>query len=352
MKSNKYVVEGKVGRIDNFLTGEIKTVSRSKISEFIKTNGVTVNGEQVSKPSVFLKEGDVVEVDKELFRCFVSGDKEKRDLGAFGSSGDEGIIKPEPMDLEIIYEDSDILVLDKPSGIVVHPGVRNYSGTLVNGLAYYFEQKGEKLPNRVGLVHRLDKEVSGLMVIAKNNQSLSMLSDQFRGDNVGDLKAKKLYWAVVETNKLKPNMNSKELLIEGYISRSRRDRKKFVLSKYDNRGGKYSNSYARLVKKGKKYSLIEVRLGTGRTHQIRVHLSSIGMPIIGDIVYKGKKMEVEGIALRCIRLEFIHPKVYKVLIQRGFVIPGRSEVFSGRREMSKVDREVFSAEDVPLGVEV
>lgn len=335
-------------RLDKYLAQQLDDLSRSKIVDLIKSKGVSVKGEKFVKPSYKLAPGSAITVDGEMYHTMTTSLARKSDLDEFGSSGDESVIVPEKIDLNIVHEDEDILVIDKPHGLVVHPGAGNYNGTLVNGVAYHFKENGVEIPGRVGLVHRLDKQVSGLMVIAKNNQALRFLSDQFSGENVNSsIKAGKSYWAVVEGDKLKDTLlTKKETRIQGYVFRSRSDRKKYEFDTVSLGKGKAALSYISIIKEGKEYSLLNVRIKTGRTHQIRTQLKYLGIPVLNDEYYGGKTIDKKGIGLRCVRLDFIHPKVYKKLSLDK--LP-EGEVESVASECERVE---YKKEETPLGVEI
>lgn len=345
MESIKYIFKGLSLRLDKFLSQQDLGISRSKICDLVSLGKVSVNGKVIRKRSFLLASGDVIEIERDSLRAFTTTLSSKRGLEAFGSSGDGGLIVPERIILNVLYEDDDILVLDKSSGMVVHPGINNYSGTLVNALAYYLSKKKVKPPKRVGLVHRLDKEVSGLMVIAKNDISLEVLSGQFSSEARG-LKATKTYWAVVETSKLLGSNIGRDFIeIKGYISRKLNDRRKMEFRYYDG-GVKARSAISRmkLVKKGRKYSIVEVELVTGRTHQIRSQLEFLGIPIINDVVYGGKKIKgMRGIGLRSVKLKIIHPRVYRKVFKSG---KNRIRVENGKKKGTKY--MVFESKEHPV----
>ncbi len=362
MELNKYKVDKSGIRLDKFMSDSVRDISRSKIVEIIELGLVNVNGKLVRKPSYKLSPKDVVSVARSDLEMFISTLKKRKDLEGFGELGDESVIKPEGIALDIIYEDDDLLVVDKPAGMVVHPGTGNYEGTLVNGLMGYFRRTNIDPPSRVGLVHRLDKDVSGLIVIAKSNESLKILSEQFSSKGIKNeksdtsLKSQKIYWAVVETRDLvKSGLDGDEketeVAIQGYVSRDPFNRKNFRFTSYDDGTGKYALSYLTVKEKGKDLALIEIRIVTGRTHQIRTQLTSLGLPIIGDIKYRGKDSAKNGIGLRCVSLKFIHPRVYKYLVKQGKVgIPESGVKLSSKDR----NRYVFEVSDykVPLGLEI
>lgn len=358
MELNKYKVDKSGTRLDKFLSDSVREISRAKIVEIIELGLVNVNSKLVRKPSYKLSPKDVVSVARSDLEMFISTLKKRKDLEGFGELGDESIIKPEEIALDIIYEDDALLVVDKPAGMVVHPGTGNYEGTLVNGLMGYFRRTNIDPPSRVGLVHRLDKDVSGLMVIAKSNESLKILSEQFSSKGIKNeksdtsLKSQKIYWAVVDTKGLsKTRLDSKEVAIQGYVSRDPRNRKNFRFTSYDDGTGKYALSYLSVREKGKKLALIEIRIVTGRTHQIRTQLISLGLPIVGDIKYGGKESTKSGIGLRCVSLKFIHPRVYKYLVKQG-----KMEVSEMSTKLSSKDRKRYEFEvsdyKIPLGLEI
>ncbi len=184
----------------------------------------------------------------------------------------------EEMDLDILYENEDVIVLNKPQGVVVHPGNGNFHGTLVQGLLYYNRKLGTAFAEekvRPGIVHRLDKDTSGLIITAKNYSSLEALSEQFRHRTT-----EKYYMALV-----KGRMPARRGDIETYIKRDDRNRKKFIT--HDSQG-KYALTRYEVVKSWQNYTLVKLKLETGRTHQLRVHLLSLGCPILGDPIYSRK----------------------------------------------------------------
>ena len=191
---------------------------------------------------------------------------------------DEPQYDAEEMDLDILFENDDVIVLNKPRGVVVHPGNGNYHGTLVQGLLFYNRKLADTFSEekvRPGIVHRLDKDTSGLIITAKNYNSLEALSEQFRQRTT-----EKYYMALV-----KGRMPARRGDIEGYIKRDDRNRKKFTT--HDSQG-KYALTRYEVVKAWKNYTLLKLKLETGRTHQLRVHLLSLGCPILGDPIYSRK----------------------------------------------------------------
>ena len=184
----------------------------------------------------------------------------------------------EPMDLDILYEDDDLLVLNKPMNMVVHPGHGNYTGTLVNGILHHF-QNMPSLPNqpepRPGLVHRLDKDTTGLMVLGKSERALTDLSEQFFERTVN-----RRYWALVWGDVFEDGT------VTGHVGRSLRDRRYQQVFE-DGREGKHAVTHYRVLKRLGPVTLVECKLETGRTHQIRVHMQHIGHPLFGDPIYGG-----------------------------------------------------------------
>jgi 23S rRNA pseudouridine1911/1915/1917 synthase len=189
-------------------------------------------------------------------------------------------IKPERISLSFVYEDDDIIVIDKPAGLVVHPAPGHDEGTLVNALLAHCTNLTVDDPVRPGIVHRLDKDTSGLMVVAKNRCAKAALADQLRAGSV-----MKYYLALVE-QRLEP----REGVIKAPIGRDPRDRKRMAIVS----GGRPSDTFYRVLEYLPGHSLVEARLGTGRTHQIRVHFSSIGHPVAGDPVY-GSRCRIRGL---------------------------------------------------------
>jgi 23S rRNA pseudouridine1911/1915/1917 synthase len=248
-------------RIDKFLTDRIQNVSRNRIQEAATANTIIVNGNAV-KANYRVKPNDVISI-----------------VMAYPPREIE--ILPENIPLDIVYEDDSLLVVNKPAGLVVHPGHGNFSGTLLNALAYYFKDNTGFNPNdpRLGLVHRIDKDTSGLLVIAKTEQAKTLLSKQFFHKTT-----KRLYWALV-WGVPEPN----EGTITGNIGRCLRDRQKMDVFP-DGEHGKQAVTHYRVLERFGYVSLVECRLETGRTHQIRTHMRYIGHPLFNDERYGGNEI--------------------------------------------------------------
>jgi 23S rRNA pseudouridine1911/1915/1917 synthase len=336
-------------RLDKFLSTVISDLSRTKIVDLIKSGGVSVDEKNVRKPSFKIESGQTVSIDIQKYEVLTTSLAKKADLEEFGNTGREDVILPENIKLDIVHEDEDLLVIDKPHGMVVHPGAGNYGGTLVNAVAYHFQEEGIDIPRRVGLVHRLDKQVSGLMIIAKNNIALRFLSEQFSGENIdSSIKAGKTYWAVVRSADLESTtLGDDERRVEGYVFRSRSDRKKYEFDTVSLGKGKKALSYIRVIEKGEKYGLLEIRIKTGRTHQIRTQLKYLGVPIVNDLYYGGMDMGENGIGLRCEELLIIHPGVYKKLGLKDF-----SDINILETKLAGQDRVSYSRRRVPLDISI
>lgn len=247
-------------RVDKFLMSRIENASRNRIQHAIEAGSVLVNGQEV-KSSYKVKPLDEIAVVLP---------HPPRDTEVY----------PEDIPLVIPYEDDDLLLVNKSAGMVVHPGYNNYTGTLVNALVFHFNQL-PKLPGndgRPGLVHRIDKDTSGLLVIAKNEWAMTYLAKQFFDHSIT-----RKYWALVWGDL------SEDGTVTGYIGRSLRDRK--VMSVYDDpEKGKWSVTHYRILERFHYVTLLECQLETGRTHQIRAHMQSIGHPLFNDAVYGGDRI--------------------------------------------------------------
>ena len=249
-------------RLDKFLAEQIPQVSRVVIQSMIANGEVKVNDIIVAKSSAKVVNGDIVE--------------------AFVTELVEALPQKQNIKLEIIYENEDVLVINKPAGLVVHPGAGNPEDTLVNALLYYLPEiaeVGDK--NRPGIVHRLDKDTSGVLIVAKNNQSYDWLVKQFK-----NRKVKKTYLALVEGTPPTPTGR-----IETRIGRDERNRQKMAVS-YGKSGRKADTEYF-TVESFHDYTLLEVSPLSGRTHQIRVHLAFLGNPVVGDQIYGRRKKSLD-----------------------------------------------------------
>ena len=247
-------------RIDKFLVNFRQNSSRNKISQTCRAGNVVVNGSPV-KQNYRVKPGDEISV-------------------LLTNPVRENIIIPQDIPINIVYEDEDIVVVDKAAGMVVHPGHGNYDGTLINALAFHFEKNGQKSDlDRVGLVHRIDKDTSGLLVVAKNEYALSYLAKQFF-----DRETKRLYWAFVWGN-----MEEDEGTISGNIGRHLKNRMQMAVFE-DGSFGKHAVSHYKVIERFRYITWVECRLETGRTHQIRAHFKHIGHTLFNDERYEGNQI--------------------------------------------------------------
>lgn len=245
-------------RLDRYITSFVQNATRNKVQKAIKDGYVTVNG-TVEKSSYVVQAGDRIEISL--------------------PKPPPPKAEPEDLDLEILYEDDDLLIVNKKADMVVHPAFGNWSGTLVNGLLYHAGEQlsePEKEQLRPGIVHRLDKDTSGLLVVAKNDVAHKKLSDQFASKET-----ERTYWAIVWG--YPPESGT----IEGNIGRSVRDRKIMTLVK---EGGKPAVTHFKTLEWFDHLALLEIRLETGRTHQIRVHMQHQGYYVFGDSRYGGNNV--------------------------------------------------------------
>ncbi len=250
-------------RLDKYITMFVENATRTKVQKSINMGNVLVNGNFV-KSNYILKPFDEIEIELPV------PDKQE--------------ILPENIPLDIVFEDDYLLIVNKPAGMVTHPAYKNYSGTLVNAVMYYSMQKKDSLSNlngfeRAGIVHRLDKDTSGLLVIAKDEVTHSKLSDLFMRHNI-EREYHSIVWG---------HLRQKSGMIEAKLARDKKDRKKVAIVRNDEEGGKNAITMYEVIKEFDFLSLISLRLKTGRTHQIRVHLSSKGHPVFGDETYGGRQ---------------------------------------------------------------
>ncbi len=249
-------------RLDKALSSSLNDYSRTQIKTLILSGNVVKDNFQIKDPSYITKENE-----NYLINIFV-----KKEIKH----------KPEEINLNIIYEDEDMLIINKPPNLVMHPAPGNESGTLVNALIHYTNNNLSNLNenSRPGIVHRLDKDTSGILVVAKKNEIHTNLADQFKNHSISR-KYNAIVWGT-------PNNQQ----IEGYIERNKKNRKKMSLN---NKGvGKYSKTEIKLVKSFGIASMVDCLLHTGRTHQIRLHLTSKNSPIVGDKIYGKSKINQYG----------------------------------------------------------
>lgn len=274
------VTEDANERIDNYLI-KILNKSRSKIQNLIKTENVKVNN-KIIKNSYIVKQNDNIEINE----------IEEQPLSA----------KAEKIDLDIVYEDDDIIVVNKQNGLVVHPAVGNPTGTLVNGIMYHSKNlskvNGEFRP---GIVHRIDAFTTGLLVVAKNDYAHEFLARQLENKTTHRIYVA-LVWGVI---------NEDTGTIDAPIGRDKKDRKKMAVT---SENSKNAVTHFKVIERYKDATLIELKLETGRTHQIRVHMNYINHPVVNDSVYgKRKLIDETGQCLHAKELGFIHPTTKKYM---------------------------------------
>mgnify|MGYP004507211305 FL=1 len=267
-------------RIDQYLTSKLD-FTRSKIEKMIESGKVKVNGNTVKK-SYILNEGDFIEIEEYI--------EEKMSAS------------PVKMNLDIVYEDDDVIVVNKPNGLVVHPAPGNYSNTLVNGLMYHSKElssiNGEFRP---GIVHRIDAYTTGLLMVAKNDKAHLSLAKQLE-EKTTTRKYIALVWGIIKED---------SGTIDAPIGRDKNDRKKMCVTDVNS---KEAITNFKVLERYKDATLIELSLKTGRTHQIRVHMNYIGHPVVNDPVYGRRKLiDDSGQCLHAKTLGFIHPTLNKYM---------------------------------------
>ena len=263
-------------RIDVFLAKNLESFSRSYIQDLIKKGKATIGGKSI-KANYRLRNGDNVVLN---------------------------IPKPEPLEilpenipLDILYEDNDVILVNKPKGMVVHPAAGHYSGTLVNALLYHCKDNLSGINGvlRPGIVHRIDMDTTGVIIVCKNDNAHQNIAKQLAEHSIT-----RRYVAIVNGN-----LKEDEGVVDAPIARAKNDRKKMAVDK----DGKTAVTHYKVLERLKNYTYIECVLETGRTHQIRVHMSYINHPLLGDEIYSGKKesMKLQGQCLHAMVLGFIHP---------------------------------------------
>lgn len=276
----KILVEENETRLDSYLSNKLD-ISRSKVKKLIDENKIKVN-DKVVKSSYKIKENDLINIEE--------------------IKEEEMDIKKENIPLEIVYEDDDVIVVNKPNKMVVHPAPGNYSGTLVNALLYHFNSLSDINGNiRPGIVHRIDAETTGLLMVAKNNKAHEILAKELE-----EKKTYRKYIALVHGVIMHDTGT-----IDAPIGRDENDRKKMKVTDINS---KEAITHFKVLERYNKATLIELRLETGRTHQIRVHMNYIGYPVVNDPVYGRRKIiDDTGQCLHAKELGFVHPTTGKYM---------------------------------------
>lgn len=265
-------------RIDRYLSDNLQELSRSYLQKLLKDGGVRVNGKAV-KSNYKVCDGDliVLEIPEAV----------------------EPDIEAEPMNLEILYEDADILLVNKPKGMVVHPAAGHYTGTLVNGLMDHCKGQlsGINGVMRPGIVHRIDMDTTGVLIVCKNDRAHSAIAEQLKVHSIT-----RKYYAIVHGT-----IKDEEGCIHAPIGRHPADRKKMSINE---KNGKDAITHYRVLRRFRRFTYVECQLETGRTHQIRVHMASIGHPLLGDTVYGPSKCPFSGLQGQTLHagvLGIVHP---------------------------------------------
>ncbi|MBQ7668756.1 MAG: RluA family pseudouridine synthase [Clostridia bacterium] len=262
-------------RLDTFISKKL-SLTRSRVQNLIEENNIEIDNKK-AKASLKIKENQIISV--------TIPDAKELDIVA------------ENIELDILYEDDDVLVVNKPKGMVVHPAAGNYTGTLVNAIMAHCKDNLSSINGviRPGIVHRIDKDTSGILVVAKNDNAHIKLAKQLKEHSM-----KRIYVAIV-----KGNLKDDKGTINAPIGRNPKERKKMAVVS----GGRNAVTHYKVLKRLKDATIVELKLETGRTHQIRVHMSYIGHPLIGDTVYGSGKNSygIKGQALHAKVLGFVHP---------------------------------------------
>ena len=271
-------------RLDTFLVELNTDYSRSHYSDLIKKGNILVNGKTIQKPGYRICENDELTVNI----------PEPESL----------TVEAENIPIEILYEDSDVIVVNKPKGMVVHPAEGHYNGTLVNALLWHCKDSLSGINGvlRPGIVHRIDMNTTGSLIVCKNDNSHRKIAEQIKNHTVN-----RIYVGIVHGN-----LKEEEGTINAPIGRSKNDRKKMAISLE----GKEAITHYKVLKRLNGYTYVEFKLETGRTHQIRVHMASIHHPLLGDDVYGPSKCPIKGLDGQCLhawKIGFVHPSSEKYL---------------------------------------
>ena len=282
MDEIKLISEESDIRIDAYISSKLDNMSRNAVQKLINDNNITVNNKVINKNYKIKLNDEII---------ILMPPPQVLD------------VKAEDIELDIVYEDSDVAVINKPQGMVVHPAAGHYSGTLVNALMNNVEDLSTiNGVLRPGIVHRLDKNTSGLLIIAKNDVSHSFLSDCLKEHSIN-----RIYYALVEGV-----VKNDKGTIDAPLGRSEKDRKKRCVT---TKNSKEAITNYEVIKRYRRYTLVKLKLETGRTHQIRVHMKYIGHPVVGDDVYgkEDKKFGLKGQLLHSKSIGFVHPTTKEYL---------------------------------------
>lgn len=287
MKKTLIVQKSETMRLDAYIVANLVEISRMTVKRLLEEGKILVNG-KVQKASYKPSLNDKIEIEIEAPK--------------------EIELKAQEIPIEIIHEDNDIIVVNKPKGLVVHPANGNPDGTLVNAIMAICKESLSGIGGEIrpGIVHRLDKDTSGLLIVAKNDIAHIKMSEQIKNREV-----KKTYIALV-----RGIVPENEATIKMPIGRSTKDRKKMAVTKNGKEAITHFKVLGRYTTNNASYTLLEIKIDTGRTHQIRVHMAQIGHPVVGDIVYSNGKNEfaIEGQMLHAKSLDFKHPITQKQML--------------------------------------